>query len=360
MIYLITISVLIICIISIARRKKSYYLLLLLLLLIFAGNDFNADYLVYERVYNNFSEYSKFEFGYGFLMRIARFIGINYQGFIIIISLLGFLLIIRALKKYKANLNYILFCYSLYPFLLDVTQVRFFLSTAIFINFVPLLSQKNKLSTIKYIFGILLAASIHTSALVFLIFLIAKMKLKQIFKFQIVLFTIIITIFIIINGNKITFMNDLIGILNESKYVVYFDSQIRFGFLIPLFYYTTSIFLLYWSNKILLIRNNNECINSEIISFSKIVLDLHIISLILFPLFFINLQFIRFYRSLCLLKYSVFSVTDLALVNKTKGRYKYNFAIFSFVIINFIFELLLQDRFNRVFQTIFQHNIFFK
>lgn len=359
MLYFITVVVLIISLINIARKNKKYYLLLLLLLLIFAGNDFNADYLLYERIYNNFSEYNKFEFGYNFLIKIANFMGIKYQGFIIIISLIGFLLIIKALKD-KSNINYVLFCYALYPFLLDVTQVRFFLSTAIFINFVPLLTQKNKLSTIKYIFGVLLAASIHMSALVFLIFLIAKMKFKQIFKFQIVFFTIIVTIIIIINGNKIPFINNLMEILSGSKYVVYFESQVRFGFLIPLFYYISSILLLNWSNKTLALRANNEYINSDIISFSKIVLDLHIVSLAFFPLFFINLQFIRFYRSLCLVKYCVFSLTDLTLIKKSKDRYKYNFAVFSFVIINFILELLLQDRFSRVFQTVFQHNIFFK
>ncbi len=355
MIYALTIFTLLYAIYAIAQKRKAYLLLLVTMLIISMGNFFNADYSTYERMYNNI-EYSRLEPGYSLLMSLGKSLGLSYNFFVAIIILLGFLLILRSFHSIK-TINYILVAYLFYPFLLDVTQLRFFLSVAIFIYFTKYLLNTDRASTIKYILGILISASIHVTGLFYLVFLVLKMKnysLKKLIQLIIIILAVSSVLIIIVNNNQIPFILRILESLNKEIYYVYFETKVNLGFFIPIFYYLTSIYLL---KKSALILRKNE--NLQEAKFADLVLGMHIVSVILFPLFLISLQFVRFYRSLALLKYAVFSITDSKLRKKTKSRYVYNFQVIIFIIINFIFEILLQDRFMRVFLPIFENNIFF-
>lgn len=94
------------------------------MLVISIGNYFNADYLVYERMYNN-AEYSRLEPGFSLLMSLGKAIGLSYHQFATMIILLGFVIVLSTLKNLNIT-NYVLLAYLFYPFLLDVTQIRFF------------------------------------------------------------------------------------------------------------------------------------------------------------------------------------------------------------------------------------------
>nr|WP_167792073.1 EpsG family protein [Soehngenia longivitae] len=124
MIYALTVITIFQSIIKISRKKSSYIILLIMMLVISMGNYFNADYLVYERMYNN-AEYSRLEPVFSLLMALGRTIGLSYHQFAVMVILIGFIIILSSIKN-KNITNYVLLAYLFYPFLLDVTQIRFF------------------------------------------------------------------------------------------------------------------------------------------------------------------------------------------------------------------------------------------
>lgn len=343
---------------KISRKKSSYLILLTMMLVISMGNYFNADYLVYERMYNN-AEYSRLEPGFSLLMSLGKTIGLSYHQFAVMVILLGFIIILSALKNLNIT-NYVLLAYLFYPFLLDVTQIRFFLSVAIFVYSSKYLINDDKISIVKYLICIFLSASIHISSLFYLIFILLKLKnysVKKFVKLSIIFIAISFVFIVFLNNNQIPFIDNLLKIFDMEMYYVYFNTKVDFGFIIPMFYYLASIYLL---KKSLSIIRKSEYYGDKEEKFGNLVLGMHIISIILFPLFLVNLQFIRFYRSLAILKYSVFALTDLSIKRKTKLRYSYNIQVILFVVINFVLELILQDRFTRVFIPLFENNLLFK
>lgn len=141
-----------------------------------------ADYNNYNLIFRlsniglNFTQVSQ-QFGISFfgwywLCRLFYNIGLNYRGMQLIVIFTSCFLLHRAIIKYKgAEMNSFWGFFLLFPAILCVIQIRFFLaSSIIFWGFSCFYGEKNpKIQIFKYLFAVILAGSIHTSCYFFII-----------------------------------------------------------------------------------------------------------------------------------------------------------------------------------------------
>lgn len=143
----------------------------------------NADQEIYlSRYYNPELWVNNSEFLFSLLINICRKLGLTFIEYKGIISAIEISLVGSTIWKYSKYPNVILIMYFLCPFEYHVSQVRFALATAVFVFALQYLFNDNSkkigfdvtINELKYIIGVLIASFIHTSAIFWILLLIAK------------------------------------------------------------------------------------------------------------------------------------------------------------------------------------------
>ena len=101
---------------------------------LFAFNYSNADYNMYERFYDvpiNKKVFLKTEGGYSFLMFLGEIIGLNFQGFLIVVSAITLFLLFRFFFIFSKFPALALICFFWFFFPLQYVILRNFLSFVI-------------------------------------------------------------------------------------------------------------------------------------------------------------------------------------------------------------------------------------
>lgn len=117
--------------------------------------------------------------GWVFLSQLGLRLNLNYQQFKTLIFVLCMILLIWSLYRF-VGINYGFFfgLYMIYPALVDIVQIRFFLSISIVILGLSFL-QKGKLrSYVIYLVLLSIAILIHNSNIIYIIFLIVPVMSK--------------------------------------------------------------------------------------------------------------------------------------------------------------------------------------
>lgn len=320
--------------------KYLVFFMISLMWILFWGSTNNADSSNYLLLYENVSEtgmgWINSEVGFVGLIRIAVFFGLEYSQFLMVISFISLSLIYITVQRYTQKLKYVWSLYFIYPFLLDVVQVRHFLAMSIMvysINF--LLKGKN----VRYTIGILIAFSIQFATVMFLPFIfIYKMKIKNIWIITIA--SIILGIFLV----KSNYILYLIGfIVSIDKINMYFENKASFGFLLQWIIQIMFMLPIY----IIYVKVQSE-------RFVELVYKLNIYLLMMFPIYMINLNSSRIFRMILILNYIVYAIGFL----KLNGKIRY--ALFIYVMFLVVGEFGLDILFSTsdiVLYPIFQKNI---
>lgn len=327
------------------------YILLMLssmMWVLFAGNQDNADYSNYEYIYNSVDytgAYSAVESGFELLMKLSVYFGFSYQFFLMIYSSIGLILIINSLKAYTNNVNVVLGLYFIFPFMLDIVQIRNFMSMAILIYSFKYLLEVSKGATLKYIFAILIASQFHVSSIYYLLFILIKyISVKK---------TIYISIGVTIAGFILqsTILNFVLQILKMERYSLYFANTT------PL--YGIALFLLYYLAVLLLLKISiNKNSNSQQLFFSNIVLKANIL---LFPTLILIVQdidFFRLLRNMMVINYVVFCFNfSFQRISLEKEKTMFGTIILLFVSIS-AYIFIYAQTFESVVVKIFTENYF--
>lgn len=222
-------------------NKTSYLILSVILLGFLAGlrgEDVGKDYLTYQRVFDLYSELkvndgflSNFEPGFSFIiLLLKRLFTLNY-GIWIMLFFSFTSIIIRLYSFSKIAINpflVLLFYYSHYFFLHEMTQIRIALASSIFIFGLIYYLRGKK---IAYIFFVLIAASFHYSAILyFAVFLIDNKYFNKVFTIIALCFAII---FGIIKFPLLTLVND-VNIANYSPKVSHYTTVVEAGLADPI------------------------------------------------------------------------------------------------------------------------------
>lgn len=162
------------------RFKKSKIIFVLsffMAWLLIAGNYKNEDYDRYVQRYD-WGMDRFVDIGFSWLCYVFSEFGVTYQGFKTIISFFSLTLIYRTFSKFSRNYTFGSAVFLVFPFIIDITQFRNFVACSVLYAAIPYLFEKSRISTIKYVALIMLAATIHGLTFFYMLFILAKFNIK--------------------------------------------------------------------------------------------------------------------------------------------------------------------------------------
>lgn len=298
--------------------------------------DFENYYTLYQDSVVGISS-RNIDIGFKWLMYISNLLGMTYNQFRLIISIVGYLLIINTLNRYVKFKNYILMLYLIYPFINDAIQIRNFLSISIVIFVFRYLIDDSKRGGIKYLIGIIAASFIHKVSIIYLTFLFLKYFNIKKFKIIAIYTSCILTILAYTD-----IYPSIIRIFtSEVRILDYFTRRTTDGMIV-----VVAVFLLFYGVfKIMY----NECFrnidkaevlfkNKEVYEkFLDLIYKINIMMFFIIPLMVYNFNFIRIYRNILVLNYIIY--VNAILINRSNKRLFLEYIILSvgFVLFLFIF-----------------------
>lgn len=133
------------------------------------------------------------EIGFFYLCKLGNAVGLSYISFRMIYVAAAMAILIAAVIKYKSNALPFFACYLIYPFLLDSIQIRSAMAQSIVIYAATFLMSKNnnkraiRKNGIIYVVLVLIAASQHIIALLYLSYIVVQIENDKWYKCTIII-----------------------------------------------------------------------------------------------------------------------------------------------------------------------------
>lgn len=226
-----------------SKVRRLLYIIITFIFVFVAGLRYETgvDWLAYKDYFdetiplneaftsNSFGNvFLKLDIGYSLLNSIVKMLGGNIQHIFFIISITSTVLLIKNLKYYSTHvLTALLIYYPFFFFIFDMSGLRQGLAIQIVLFSVRYISEKN---FGKFLFFILLATSIHWTAIILLpLYIFANKKVSV--KSTVFLFVVSVVVFTFKIKWLGAILGDLIGQLNayttlSNKLNVYTTSEI--------------------------------------------------------------------------------------------------------------------------------------
>jgi len=294
--------------------------ILLFMWLFFWGNTMNPDYEYYSNLYTKIQNgvpmirNISMEPGFIIMMKLSSLLGLNYRGFLILISLCCYLLINSTIKLYCDSYSYVYLLYFIYPYLIDVIQIRNFIVMSILIYSVRYLVNDGLNGKIKYIVLLLIAATIHRISIVYLPLILIRSEKQNTFIYYLAICSILFSILFLLNDKEIPILTSYIeSYIGHDKYLLYFKMKTNLGWIL-FCYLQISSFVMILFSKILYQRYIITLFESKYNDITNKFINLmHYANLLLFiymPLLILNVNFTRIIRNILLLNYITFSIVS--------------------------------------------------
>lgn len=364
--YSLFISTILLNLVGVVRKNKSKFIIFVTVLifwLLFAGNNYNPDYFNYLDLYNQvklngLSGVANRDFGYKLIMYFFTLIGAEYEVFVGFISFLGLFLISHIVNKYSPSPNTVFILYSIYPFLLDIVQVRNFLMMAVVLWSVTVLIEKQNEITVKFILIMLLAFSIHYSAILYFPIIVLQSKYKGSISVFINIFVILFSMIVLVNDNQIPFIKIILDIFTDNQYIFdWFNRATEWGFLFFWTMHISAFIFIKWTRKIIATRI--QSLEQKDYIFVDTVYWVLLIGFIWFPFYMVSIEFIRILRNLFILIYIAASIANKYLnFHDLYLKIIYNITLVVFTFIFFYFQIYSPHLIN-VIQTVLENNWFY-
>lgn len=343
----------------ISKHNESLTLILILLMvvIIMGGNNKNPDTIVYKNMY--LMKFYNKNIGFGYLIQLSKNIGLSLDLFRLIIAIIGILLINSVVRQYLPKRFQILFYffYFIYPFFIDIVQIRNFISMAILVYALNILKDGTIKSKIYYSILILLASSLHSVFIVYLplVFIEYIFKNRRVKYIVYVFFAIIL----LLSLNR-DFVNVLVqafspllldSIQDIDHYITQstsFGGYVRWGICL------INIYLVNYSYGYL----SNRKSNVGILNLTKYVLWANIYSMLFLPMVLITLDFYRIQRNLTILNYLIYIYTiyKLKMFDEVKKNLFYIILITIVIGISFVFLFVIDNSLSDIIIAILKNN----
>lgn len=355
---LITFSILLIIIGLIRKESKAlFYIIWLLLLLLLGGNTENPDRIAYVNSYEQttFGVFeSSFEYGFQILCQIGTVLDLSYEQFIFVIAFIGLTLIASTIKLFTSNSAYALVLYSIYPFILDVVQIRNFLAMSIIIYGSRYILTYKK-EYIKYILCVIIASSVHISALFYFSGLAVAVKNTRKIFANVVIVTIssIYLMPIILPQYAV-----VTSIEKIEAYTLTETSMLTKAAVIIYFVFSIALVLIARNLLNKARAEENPLVKNRLMEFDpEVVLKMNILCILLLYLLIDNLNFFRLYRNIFVLNYILFALC-LCKMKKSIMYYTFFCCILILVIASFGWFIAFSPVTN-IIDPVFNSNAFF-
>lgn len=169
----VSIGIILICFIM-KRSKLCGGFLAVWLWILFAWSYGNADYFNYEYKYNNIGNLNtSFELLYVNTQKLANSLGLDYRAYLLIVASCFIVAVLWYTRKNTRNWPYVLSLYAIYPFMMDVVQVRNSMALIfIWVGIDALVNYESKREIIKFCVCIVVATLFHSAAFLCFVLLI--------------------------------------------------------------------------------------------------------------------------------------------------------------------------------------------
>lgn len=280
------------------RILKSFigFAFLLLLLVIFSFSTGYTDQENYENLFNIIRSSGEGYFGSQpglvYLYRFCIYLGLDFESSLIIIFCFGFLFIQSVVSRFSVNSLFVYALYVIYPFFLDVVQVKQFVCMSLVVFALQFTFKRN--GFLKYCFFVIVAASFHYVAIFFLPFIFLS-------RFSVNKLILICGVFVFLFSFLVqTGLYEFL-IFSETIYFRvkhYLENAPGYGFVIQIFIQMLILFaILFFRYKLVVAGKDNDFIRA--VAYANIYL------VILFPFYMINGNFERVFRVMYIPNYIV-------------------------------------------------------
>nr|WP_279289313.1 EpsG family protein [Clostridium algidicarnis] len=353
--------------------------LLTLMWVLYGWNTGNADYMNYNVSYYQSAvcaiNYSQ-EVGFQLLCKLFYNFNLEYNQFLIIISIIGLALITSTIKKYTKNIAFVLAMYFMFPFMLDVVQVRNFMAMAIIVFALRFLIEKKKWGKAKYIILVVIASTFHYTAFFYLLFLLTEVRnVKKMTHYSIIIATV---------GALISYTGIIPPLVAEitssAKVYMWFTNRMGLGMFIILLVHASTLFLVHYAYekiKNLSVKysceNGVNCAKKDLsksfvepkfvtpksfdinMNFVNFAYKMNIVCLLMFPLYTFNMEFFRLYRNMFVINYILFSFFLVNVKYDKKEKSLYGFFVVVYVIVMAAYFFIIPN-YDNVFSAVLHNN----
>lgn len=287
------------------KKEKFIYLediLFISYLILLAGAlSYGPDFDVYQRAYD--SAFYIRDKGYGVLLFILKSIGFDVKQIRLFIAVFCVILIYATGRRYlnRRYIKWLYICYFVYPYFLDMIQLRNWLAMSIFIFSLPFLSKEDFSSKCKFLLLVLIAGSMQKTLFAFApLVLFKSMNHRKAFK---VFFSLVAICVVFLGSNKgIVLDVELFLLTNFGEKLgitVYLQDLTNWGWLISWVQTFLNIFIMYLINRSCSFnRTNLNEENKKTKMLFEIGYLVNIYSIFFLPLYVISVDFFRLCRNL--------------------------------------------------------------
>lgn len=331
-------------------KNKSFIAVGICLWILIGFNYGSADYFMYESYFERVAdgvEVLSVEPGYVFLNWIANEAGLKYAGFVAIYSFAAITLIASTLNRYAKYPKLVLLAYFCYPFLLDITQMRHFLVSAIVIFSIRYLENYSLRNLLKFCACILIASTQQITAFIYIFLLLAYFPSLNLLKNVCIWGAVLLSFFV----NLVPQSSLYLAIIDLREVDKIYDAGMSGT---QLYLYVTFFVLLILLGAVL--RRKTSYYNFENDFLYKICL----ISLLFIPFLLLDFQFTRFFRGVIIIVYMYLTNVFSSQINQ-HNRLVY-LILFIFVLFAVGFRLFgpSSGYYNTLTYPIFNNNYFFE
>lgn len=317
---------------TIRSNKLLTLLYLTFLAVVWAGNIEGPDIENYFIQYEESNSVASAAKGYGvtyeWIMSFFSRRDIPFVLYRLIISIIGLVLLFGSLKMWSSNVAILIVAYMATTFFMDGIQMRNFMALPfLYCGFCFLFSNLRYKKTL-FALMILLAATIHSSFLGYLLFIVIPTESKYEKGRQriIVVLSVLLCLLFYFGRSYLSYLNMFVSSVDEDRAFSYNANNTNYGPFIPFFIQLFSVYMLSSFSKCKVI---DSCDNKRIHEGSEVLRYctwINILGLLFVPFSFIQLTFYRLVRNLlllnvgaytlvykCKIKFSIFILAYIAL-----------------------------------------------
>ena len=306
-----------------------------------SGTGLSHDMYNYNRTYNmvfSGEEITSFiEPGYLLIISFfARLLQVDFLSYYAIMHIICLFFILRMAKLYGTNVHIVLALFSLFFMIYSCEQFQNYISIVIATySICILISERKRFTKLKFIFGVLIAATIHYTSILYLAFIFFDKK-KTIR--GVLLFIFLIIAIQLVSGSRFN-LNHIIasGLFGDA--LDRYNTSTNMGYLYGVFLQCMNIVILYINQALLkkIQKKNNSYLKHRIMT--ENILAVNMLAWIFVPLYMINTQTIRLVRWLLLINFisCANTITCLKVDNKKVIMSVYLLWISIFALITCVF-----------------------
>lgn len=320
---------------------------------------------VYEYYHVNQAENSAGRYvGYKYLVKLFSDRGLSFEAYKVILYAMMFLLLIYSIKRLTDKVNTVLALYMIFPYAIDVIQMKSFVAHVFAFYGISILihNYKNRKNVVRkvvlFVIIELIAGSMHFSAIYYLFAGIYWIVIHDYEAMKRWIFVTVVTLISAIYLGvmryifQIAIRMNMIGAL-EGEYMerYYVSVHTRFGALIPA---TWTILMLYYCTRSWREMNTEKVIqsNGEII---KKIGAFMLTSAMLIPFFMIYIYLSRLLRVYMLLMYLVFAERNRTAINRLSLK-PYDFAFIGSTLVGLYMDEYMV--FDNTLGSLLRNNVF--